>query len=431
MNTNILEHDKYEKVSQYIKNKCKADDYSLNITASDSVQTRFAQNAITQHIAGANIKVDLNVAFGNKTGSASVNQIDTDSLDHLVESAEATAKMNEPDPEYVESAKYSQLHKINNYFTNTAELSNEDLVKIVGNCVENAKSKNAKVSGMTENHLVLNGLWTKNGFEGIDKYTHFSHSMTIKKENKETKVEKSVKNIDDFDINLEIRKLNSQLNNLTNPGKFLAKKIPVILRPAAVLHLFSFLLYMFNRRDADEGITPFTDKLNKKFFGSKFTLSSLLDEKLLTPKFVGDGIPSENIDWIKNGIIKNMRVSRSYAKQMDIKPLSQFNLAITGDKNSEAEMMKKVENGIIINRLWYIRFVDLKKGELTGLTRDGVLYFEDGKIKKAVNNLRWNEVIHDLTRRIIALGQPEQISSFAKVPPMLIDDFNFVDTTTF
>jgi predicted Zn-dependent protease len=94
-------------------------------------------------------------------------------------------------------------------------------------------------------------------------------------------------------------------------------------------------------------------------------------------------------------------------------------------------MMKLVPRGLIINRFWYIRTVDAKTGELTGMTRDGVLYFEDGKVKHAINNLRFNEIPHDATRRILALGATELASSSVSVPTMLIDGFNFVDKTSF
>jgi predicted Zn-dependent protease len=81
--------------------------------------------------------------------------------------------------------------------------------------------------------------------------------------------------------------------------------------------------------------------------------------------------------------------------------------------------------------LWYIRSVDQKRGEMTGLTRDGVLYFEDGAVKRAVTNFRWNEIFYDMTRRILALGPSMLVENNAKVPAMLIDGFNFVDVTTF
>ena len=93
--------------------------------------------------------------------------------------------------------------------------------------------------------------------------------------------------------------------------------------------------------------------------------------------------------------------------------------------------MKLVPRGLIINRFWYIRAVDAKAGELTGMTRDGVLYFEDGKIRHAVNNLRFNEIPHVATRRVLAMGPNRLASSGMSLPSILFDNFNFVDKTNF
>jgi predicted Zn-dependent protease len=65
------------------------------------------------------------------------------------------------------------------------------------------------------------------------------------------------------------------------------------------------------------------------------------------------------------------------------------------------------------------------------MTRDGVLYFEDGRVRHAVNNLRFNEIPYEMTRRILALGQEKLANSAMVVPTMLIDGFNFVDKTSF
>jgi predicted Zn-dependent protease len=134
---------------------------------------------------------------------------------------------------------------------------------------------------------------------------------------------------------------------------------------------------------------------------------------------------------VEQGVLKTMPTNRYWAKKVGATPSSVYNVYIPGGDTTEEEMMQMVPRGLIINRFWYIRTVDAKAGELTGMTRDGVLYFEDGKVKHAVNNLRFNEIPHDVTRRILALGANELASASVSVPTMLIDAFNFVDKTSF
>jgi len=421
-----------QKAAEFIRKYSSADDFTFSINGSEDLLTRFAQNGITQHISGNKLNVSLSVAFENKNGAASGNNLDEDSLKYLIKTAENMAKLNQPDPEFIESEPAHDLPDVDNYAKYTADLPVEKIVDDILTCVKNAEGKDAKLSGISEKHVQDTFLVTKNGVEGFDRSTSFSHSMTLKREGVETKVSRSVKDHAKFSMFAMIEQLNSQFDSLNNPVQLAKGKIPVILRPAAVLNWLFYLIWTFDRRTADEGHTPFTDQIGKQFFGKDFTFRSRLDDPdLEASKFLNGGVPAENIDWIVNGVIKNMSADRYYAKQKNLKALRPYNIIVDGGNATEAEMMKMVDRGVIINNFWYIRPTDRKTGEWTGLTRDGVLYFEDGKIQKSVTNFRWNEILHDATKRILALGPSVQQEYYAKVPTLLIDDFNFVDVTTF
>lgn len=427
-----MEKDVIKQAGEFIRKNCNADDFLFRISVSDQTATRFAVNAITQHLTGKNLDVRLQVAFGNKTGSASVNQIDESSLQYLIHTAEEIAQFNQPDPEFVESEPAHKLQETNNYAQETEDLTVEDMVAAIKKCVDNAAQQKAVVAGLSEKDLTQFYVTTKNGFEGFDRFSRYSHSMTMKRDHIETKVSKSVKNVNDFSMDAEIAQLNEQFDSLEKPGKIEPQKLPVILRPAAALNFFMFLNWMMDLRNADEGVTPFTNQLGQKFMGDHFTMASVMDDlDLSVPKFNGEGFPTRPITWVKNGVIENMGVTRYYAREKGLEPAFFYNSFIEGGDVSEAEMMKMAGRGLIINRLWYIRMVDRKKGELTGITRDGVLYFENGEIQHSVNNLRFNEIPHDVTHRILALGESVLQETWAKIPTMLIDNFNFVDATTF
>ncbi|MCF7918946.1 MAG: TldD/PmbA family protein [Candidatus Cloacimonetes bacterium] len=421
-----------QKAASYIRKHSQADDWSFNINSTNAARTRFAQNGITQHISGDNNGISLTVAFDAKTGSAFINNTSEEGLDFLIKTAETIARRNQPDPEYVATEAAVELTPTMNFSSDTDKLKPVNLVNIVKQCVANAKAKEAVVSGMTEKDTEHSAMFTRNGFEGFYDYTSFSHSMTMKKNGVETKINRSMMDYKDFNIEEIIGALNTQFDSLSNPEPIEAAPMPVILRPAAVADWFVYLFWMLDRRNADEGISPFTDQLGKRFFGVNFTLRSVMNMPgLMSPPYSGEGVASRNIEWIKNGVIENMFISRYYARKLGVQPTHPYNVLIEGGNATEDEMMKMVPRGVILNKLWYIRDIDRKAGTQTGLTRDGVLYFEDGKIVKAVNNFRWNEILHDVTRRIIAKGPEILMDTWCKVPTLLIDGFNFVDTTTF
>lgn len=423
----------FQKAAKYIEKNCSADDYSFFIYRSDEQQTRYAQNMITQNMSGVKYAVRLSVAYGNKTGMARINSLKEEDLKKMIETAQNIAKLNKPDPEYVPSAKKTKIPKTDNVSENTSKATMKDMVSVVKAVVDNAEDKKAFISGLVTKKINDFYMKTKNGFEGFDSSSEFGNSMTMAdNKSKETKVERSVKDIKDYSVKKEIELLNSQFDALTTPKKIEAGKYNVILRPQAVLNFFSFLLYFFDRKTADYGISAMAGQIGKNMFGKNFTLLTKLDEKGLTAgPFSGDGVAAKNIEWIKNGVLNALTTDRSYAAKIKADPNFISNIIIRGGKATEEEMMKKVKNGLIINNFWYIRTVSNKKNEITGLTRDGISYFENGKVKHSVNNLRFNQIIHEATKNILLLGKEENMSSNVKVPTMLIKDFNFADTTTF
>ena len=421
-----------EKIAQYIKQHTNADDYTFNISHWDSHETRFAQNGITQHMAGPKMEITLSVSYGAKSGSCSVTQDDETTLAFLLKTAEDMAKLTPEDPEFMPSAMPATLPKVNNCDPETRDLQPKQLVEIVQQSIDKAKAMDATVSGMTEKHYGESFMFTKNGFVGNNSQTTFGHSMTLKKGSVETKVDYDAKNFAGFSLDKDFARLAAQATALEGMQSFEPEKIAVILRPGALQELLWFMGWMMNRRQSDEGFTPFTDQLGKPFFGDKFSwYSTLLRPELSAAPYNNEGIASVEIPWVEKGVLKTMPTNRYWAKKVGSTPSSSYNMYIPGENTSEAEMMQMVPRGLIINRFWYIRTVDAKAGELTGMTRDGVLYFEDGKVKNAVNNLRFNEIPHDATRRILALGANELASSHASLPTMLIEGFNFVDKTSF
>ncbi|MDY0298287.1 MAG: metallopeptidase TldD-related protein [Candidatus Cloacimonadaceae bacterium] len=421
-----------EFIEQYIRQHCSADDYTCTIDESDSHETRFAQNGITQHLAGPKVRIELSVSFGAKRGKSLINQDDEESLAKLIKAVEENAHLAPEDPEHVPSVGPAELPEVQNCSDATQALTPEQMVNIVQKSIDKAKAMDATVSGMCEKHYSTNYMFTKNGFTAVDNRTTFGHSMTLKKGEVETKVSYEAKDFAAFNLDDEFARLASQAEALAHQKPFDAQKIAVILRPPALNELMWYMNWMMNRRQSDEGLTPFTGMLDKKCFGENFSLySTIMNPEILIPRFNMLGLPSKETSWVERGVLKNMPADRYWAQKVGCEAQFPFNMYIPGEDSSEEQMMKMVPRGLIINRFWYIRPVDMKRGELTGMTRDGVLFFENGIVKHAVNNLRFNEIPHETTQRILALGTSQLSSAYAVVPPILVQDFNFVDKTSF
>jgi predicted Zn-dependent protease len=96
-------------------------------------------------------------------------------------------------------------------------------------------------------------------------------------------------------------------------------------------------------------------------------------------------------------------------------------------------MIAGTQRGLLVTRFWYIRPVDPRTILYTGLTRDGTFLIENGKITRAVKNLRYNESPIFMLNNLEAMGRPVRVASSEDgspgqaivVPPIKARDFTF------
>ena len=107
-------------------------------------------------------------------------------------------------------------------------------------------------------------------------------------------------------------------------------------------------------------------------------------------------------------------------------------MSVDGGSGTLEDLVKKVDDGLLLTTFWYIRMVDPNSLLLTGLTRDGVYHVKGGEVVGATNNFRWNDSPVSALNRVLHAGatewtQPREwagdMNNLA-VPPLVIKDFN-------
>ena len=82
-----------------------ADEVSTQINGQIAGNVRFALNNVSTSGIVENVSLAVQVAFGKKTGIATINQFDDASLERVVRRAEALAKLA-PDPSTTDAGTY-------------------------------------------------------------------------------------------------------------------------------------------------------------------------------------------------------------------------------------------------------------------------------------------------------------------------------------
>jgi predicted Zn-dependent protease len=216
-----------------------------------------------------------------------------------------------------------------------------------------------------------------------------------------------------------------------NPVAIEPGKYTVILEPEASVELIQNMMFSMAARQADEGRSFLSapgggTKLGQKLVDERVTIySDPANPEVPTSAWGADGRPYVRTPWIEKGVVKNMFYSRYWAqKQGKEATPPPPNLIMEGGNTSLEQMIRETTRGILLTRTWYIRVVDPQTLLLTGLTRDGTFYVENGQIKHAIKNLRFKESPVIMLNNIDALGRPERLRG-SLIPPMRVRDFTF------
>lgn len=257
-------------------------------------------------------------------------------------------------------------------------------------------------------------------------------------------------NVSIANVDANIRKrLQWQANKIEIP----AGKYDTVLPANAIGDLILYMLWSAGARDAHEGRSAFSKKGGGTRIGdilSSLPLHVYSDSAykgLESIPFVASAASSslssvfdngqslKRNDFIKNGKLSSLLQTQSSAKitSLPYTPVGDnFIVEVDGASGAIEDLVHKVDDGLLLTTMWYIREVDPSSLLLTGLTRDGVYRVKGGEVVGAVNNFRWNESPIALLSRIAHVGTSEitQLREWAEdydrcaAPPMVIKDFN-------
>jgi predicted Zn-dependent protease len=232
-----------------------------------------------------------------------------------------------------------------------------------------------------------------------------------------------------------------------------AGRYDTIFPSGSVADIYVYMMWVAGGRDAHEGQSVFSKKGGGTRVGEK--LSNVALQLFSTPThpvlsgspFVAastsssftsvfdNGQKQSQVDWIKDGVLQSLVQTRASA-QLTSLPYTPFGdnliMSVDGASGNLENLVKRVDNGLLLTTLWYIRMVDPNSLLLTGLTRDGVYYVKNGEVQGATNNFRWNDSPVSALSRIAHAGatewtQPREWAgdmTSMSVPPMVIKDFN-------
>jgi PmbA protein len=459
-----------------IKKLSSGDEVEVLFSGGRFALTRFANNTIHQNVAEENYVVSVRSVFGGRTARAFTNKFDDESLRQVVRSSESLAKVQHPDPDMLpmpDSLEASDsagggaraTHAIptqtpSRYFEMTAaitpELRAEGVKKIVGA----AEKHGLTTAGVFSSAESLDGIFNSRGLRNWHTQTLAEVSITMigadssgwQKENSP-----DVANLDPLALAETAAR---KAIDSARPKEIPAGKYTVILEPAAVLDIVGFMFWDYSGMSILDQRSFLTGRIGTKLFGDNISIWDDAGHPLQTGSpFDGEGVRRQRVGLIENGVVKRVVYARATAERMkrseykdSVGPVEATGhgfalpnemgempqnivFAPVDNPRTVEQMIASTERGVLVTRLWYIREVEPFEKMLTGMTRDGTFYVENGKVQGGGRNFRFNESLIHMLSNVESMSVPVRAcgeESFDMVvPAMKVNEFNFTEVTKF
>jgi predicted Zn-dependent protease len=223
----------------------------------------------------------------------------------------------------------------------------------------------------------------------------------------------------------------------------------VILDPYATQDLVTMLnLTGMGANTVQEGRSWMNNRLGTQTLSPKISIwDDALDPSGIPIPFDFEGTPKQRVDIVKNGVVvgpvydratarKDGRESTGHGLPPDARGYSPLatNLFMAPGDASLDEMIASTHRGLYITRFHYTRPVHPADCTITGMTRDGAYWIEDGKILYPVKNLRFTQSYIQALAGVEAISKETRLLNAmgilaTRVPALKLKSFNFTSST--
>lgn len=435
----ILNKEEAQQLLKKALGYSKAEECEVGLSGSESGNIRYARNSVSTAGEIGRISLSVSSSFGKKTGTATIDEFDDASLEKVVRRSEELAQLAPENPEHMPLLGPQTFPESIDYVPATAAITPDSRAEAVARSIQVCKDAKLQAAGFLENTTSFSAIMNSKGLFAYNKGTDVIFTVTTRNEEGTgsgyaARGFNDVSKLDTFSATkIACAKANGSIGaRAIEPGKY-----TVILEPVAVTYMLENMFGGLDARNADEGRSFMSkpgggNRLGEQLMDPKVTIySDPFHPELPSSTWNREGQLNEKRTWIDRGVVKNLAYSRYWAQKKNVAPVpGPSNIIMEGGNESLEDMIKNTEKGILVSRLWYIRMVDPQTLLLTGLTRDGTFYIENGQIKFPLKNFRFNESPVIMLNNVESLGKPERsisVESYRSylVPPMKVRDFTF------
>lgn len=432
----------------------KADGTELVALQYRTSLTRYADSTIHQNVEEDNNLIVARAALGKRLGVSSTNRLEAASLGRVIERAAAIAERSPESHDFPGFPGAERAPEAETYSGATAGMTPDARADAVSAVVDVAKKDGLRASGAykinTYARAVANSAGTEQYYIGTDAALS---TFIIADDGTSSSAIGAARDIGDIDPAGLAKRASERCKAANDPIGIEPGEIDVVLEPRCTAELLEWLCFTsFGAKQLQEGQSFMTGRIGKKLMGENVSFyDDGFDDSGMPIPFDYEGVPKERVALVEGGVVKGPVYDALTAAKDSTRstghaglPIyrggpSPSNLFMAPGESTAEEMIASVKRGLLVTQFHYVNgLLDTRKALFTGMTRDGTFLIEDGRITRAVKNLRFTESLLRAFSNVDAISKERQIitpswglSGSVTVPTVLIRGFRFTGATEF
>jgi predicted Zn-dependent protease len=417
----------------------------VNVTRGVSALTRFANSFIHQNVSEEVSHVLLRVALDGRTASSSLDgPADDETLGRLADNVITAARVAPVDPGWPGLAPPTSVPDPGHWDGATAAAVADDRAARVRAFVDAADG--LETAGYCATTALEVAFANSAGHTATGRGTEAALDGIARTATADSTGRRQSFRLGDVDGAAVGRDAADRARAASDPVDLEPGRYEVILAPGAVSDVLGFLaVYGFNGKAVEEG-RSFV-RVGDGQFDTGFSLrDDVADTGQVGVGFDVEGTPRRRVDLVVDGVSRAVLHTRRTAHAAGNGAESTGHaveggatwgalggklVVDPGDRDHDA-LIAGVERGIYVLDFWYTRILDPRTQVVSGLTRNGVWLIEDGRIGRALTNMRFTQSYADALGpgAIRAIGSERElhVAGFGTdtlVPSLHLASWNF------
>jgi predicted Zn-dependent protease len=427
-----------------------ADDVEALVYRQAGGLTRFASSRIHQSAWREDLWVRVRVVVeGNRVGTATVHAADPGAVRATARRAAEVARTMPPDPGYPGMPGPAAYPEAGHHDDATAAADPATRAGLVAGVIRRLPDGVA-AAGACETRELEIALANTRGARAAGATTAASFSILADAGSGTGWAEATEPALADLDVAALGERAARKAVDSREPRDLAPGTYPVVLEPNAASVMVQWLGWLgFGAKAYDEGRSFLVGRLGQRVCSPLVTIvDDATAADTIGVGFDFEGVPKRRVTLIDEGVAASLVYDFRAATGHGVEPTGHglpapsaegalpMHLSMLPGQTPLAGLVAGMERGLLVTRFHYTNLVNLMDTTITGMTRDGTFWVEDGRVAGAVRNLRFTQSILDALSSVRAVGSETELAAedgygAARAPALAIDRFAFSSATTF